>query len=96
MNKTLLGFAALLVILVFAATTIFYFTGPTTKTVEDRSWRGRHCVEYGPAEYRKSMLSNCISWAPAGYVSESNTVRTNAWERVSGAVTGEGDLDGSD
>jgi hypothetical protein len=92
--KLALTYAALVLALAFTVTGVLYFTGPTTKDLSERIWRDRHCQEY-QAVYGRSMTDprNCLSWVNEGYTKRTVTVRTNAWERIAGAITGSGNLD---
>ena len=98
-----IGFA--LTMLVLLAASVLYFTGPTTKTVTKQVWQDRHCMSFRSmprplgdlyGENREDSDLACIGWAPAGYEPVSTTLRTSAWERISGAITGSGDVDSSD
>ena len=100
MTKTLLGLAALPVILVFTATTILYFTGPTTKTVSKRTWQDAYCARFYYEANSNSLgiptggsRRVCDERAPAAYTTDRDTVRTSAWARISGAVTGSGSVE---
>jgi hypothetical protein len=97
MTKTLLGLAA---ILVFTATTVLYFTGPTTKTVSKRTWQDAYCARFYYEAKTNSLgiptggsRRVCDERAPAGYTTDRDTVRTSAWERITGAVTGTGNVE---
>ena len=80
--------------------------GPTTKTVTVRPWQDAHCDrahfedKYGnkyPSDLNLTLGPNlrkvCDEQAPAGYTEDSDIVRTNAWERIAGALTGSGHVD---
>jgi hypothetical protein len=87
--------------LVLIATTVLYFTGPTTKTVTHQVWHPRECAGFHsepdptpwPGGFSTSTHVVCDGWDAAGYVPESETLRTSAWERIAGAVTGSGHID---
>jgi hypothetical protein len=90
--------------LVVIVTGVVYFTGPTTKTVTVRTWQDAHCdLAHFEDKYGNKYPSNltfdpklrkvCDEQAPAGYREDSDTVRTNAWERIAGALTGSGHVD---
>ncbi len=94
--KILAAVAALMFVLAFAATTILYFTGPTTVTVTNRHWRTSYCANqgyvprydaYGIVKVKNGVIQKrtvCVQRVPAGFTNDSETVRANAWERISG------------
>lgn len=100
-----LALGLVLALIIFTATTILYFTGPTTKTISERAWQEATCVrahyeaEYRP--YRPGSIGGptgghrmvCDQHANAGYTTDRDTVRTSAWERITGAVTGSGNVE---
>jgi hypothetical protein len=87
------------VALALTATAILYFTGPTTKTVAERRWQDDYCVSYHYAARTTGLgiptggsRKVCDERADAGYATDRRTVRTSAWDRISGAITGSGDV----
>ena len=89
--KVVLALVALAVALVFA-TSVLYVAGPTTNTVIERGWQPRSCP--GGEIWVNSGGQLCPGgYTKAHYGKSSITRETSAWERISGAVTGAGNID---
>jgi hypothetical protein len=83
--------------LAFSVTAVLYFTGPTTKTVTRRVHEDAQCWSFHyEGQWENGHLKDrrvCDETVPAGWHNNRHSVRTTAWERISGALTGSGDLD---
>jgi hypothetical protein len=83
-------FALAAVTLLLVLASALYAAGPAEKKLKHTTFQPRHCstshYEYEP--WSRKSVNRCDSWERAGDVTYSTVVRTSAWERISGALTG--------